>query len=159
MRIMYKDTTPFGTSSFEVLCKSTKCEISLHIHINTTVWLHNTYTGTCTLSNADVHMELHKAPQYEGIAPHILNLGGRWWVRSFTTPTEMDAMLALQLAWILWRRYVTCPCQKWNVGPLDSLNLVSVRSHLSHFLMKMCTTLYMKCIRGGGGSQQKWKIF
>jgi len=30
------------------------------------------------LSNADVQMELHKASQYEGIAPHILNFGGKW---------------------------------------------------------------------------------
>jgi len=80
---MYKDTTPFGTSSFEVLCTySTECEISSHIHINYCVIAHvysyNTYRGTCHLSNADVYKQLHKAPQYEGIAPHILNLGGRW---------------------------------------------------------------------------------
>jgi len=79
-------------------------------------------------------------------------------VRSFTTHTEMDAMMALQLAWIFWRRNVTFPCQKLNIGPLDSLNLGSVKSHLSHFLMKMCTTLYMKCIRGGE-RQPQWKIF
>ena len=72
-------------------------------------------------------------------------------MRSLTTPTGMDAMLALQLVWILWRRHVTCPFQKLNVGPLDSLNLPSVKTHLSHFLMKMCTTFYMKCIKGGGG--------
>ena len=35
-------------------------------------------------------------------------------------PNELDAMLALQLAWILWRRQVTCPCQKLNFGPLDN---------------------------------------
>jgi hypothetical protein len=79
---MYQDTTPFGTSSFEVSCKNTECEESLHIHINYFVIAHvrsyDTYTGTCTLSNADVHKEFHKAPKYEGIAPHILNLGGRW---------------------------------------------------------------------------------
>lgn len=102
---------------------------------------YDTYTGTCTLSSADVHKEFHKAPPYEGIAPHILNLGGIWRVESFTTSTELDAMLALQLAWTLWRRQVTCSCQKLHFGPLDNLNLASVKIYLSHFLMKMCTTL------------------
>ena len=130
-----------------------ECEISLHIYINYCVIAHvhsyNTYTGTCTLNNADVHKELHKAPQYEGIAPHILKLGSRWWVKSLTAPTDLVAMLALQLAWTLWRQQVTWPCQKLNFGPLDDVNLVSVKSCLSRFHMKMCTALHRKCIGGG----------